>query len=91
MPAPASISTTPRRKVWHQTWIDNQGGGLVLEGGLEGESMVLQSASDSQTVQRIRWTQLEDGRVRQHWETTGDGGKTWTTAFDGYYSRRPVE
>ncbi len=24
------------RKVWHQTWIDNQGGGLFLEGGLRG-------------------------------------------------------
>ena len=80
-----------RRKAWHQTWIDNQGGGLVLEGGLEGESMVLQSAGDSQTVQRIRWTKLEDGRVRQHWESTSDGGKTWATAFDGYYSRRPAE
>ncbi len=24
------------RKVWHQTWIDNQGGALFLEGGLRG-------------------------------------------------------
>jgi hypothetical protein len=31
---------------------------------------------------------LPDGRVRQHWETSKDGGATWTTAFDGYYRRR---
>lgn len=77
-----------RRKVWHQTWIDNQGGGLVLEGGLQGSDMVLQSAESDGQVQRITWTPLPDGRVRQHWQSTADGGKTWTTAFDGIYSRR---
>ena len=75
------------RKVWHQTWIDNQGGALYLEGGLQGKAMVLATVTDPQEVQRITWTPLDDGRVRQHWETTGDGGKTWTTAFDGYYRR----
>jgi hypothetical protein len=76
------------RKVWHQTWIDNQGGGLTLEGGLQGTSMVLQSTTGPINVQRITWTPLPDGRVRQHWESTSDGGKTWTTAFDGTYTRR---
>jgi hypothetical protein len=76
------------RKVWHQTWIDNQGGGLFLEGGLAGESMVLSSTGDTVNVQRITWTPLPDGRVRQHWESTADSGKTWTTQFDGYYSKR---
>ena len=76
------------RKVWHQTWIDNQGGALFLEGRLHGESMVLATVTDAVQVQRITWTPLDDGRIRQHWESTTDGGKTWTTAFDGYYSRR---
>lgn len=76
------------RKVWHQTWIDNQGGALTLEGGLQGTSMVLQSTTDPVNVQRITWTPLDDGRVRQHWESTTDGGKTWTTTFDGTYTRR---
>jgi hypothetical protein len=77
-----------RRKAWHQTWIDNQGGGLVLEGGLQGSDMVLQSVADGLQIQRITWTPLPDGRVRQHWQSTDDGGKSWTTAFDGFYSRR---
>jgi len=33
------------------------------------------------------WTLLEDGRVRQFFELSGDGGKTWTTAFEGFYTR----
>jgi len=77
-----------RRKAWRQTWIDNQGGGLVLEGGLQGSDMVLQSTDDGGQVQRITWTPLADGRVRQHWQSSADGGRTWTTAFDGFYSRR---
>ena len=32
----------PSRKVWHQTWVDNAGTLLLLEGGLRGESMVLE-------------------------------------------------
>jgi len=76
------------RKVWHQTWIDNQGGALYLEGGLEGNAMVLSTTGSKESIQRITWTPLPDGRVRQHWESTADSGKTWTTAFDGYYSKR---
>ncbi len=76
------------KKVWHQTWIDNQGGALYLEGGLQGKAMVLSTTTSPQSVNRITWTPLDDGRVRQHWEATADGGKTWTTVFDGYYSRR---
>jgi hypothetical protein len=76
------------RKLWHQTWIDNQGGALYLEGGLQGNAMVLQTTTDPTDVQRITWTPLPDGRVRQHWESTEDGGRSWTTVFDGYYSRR---
>jgi len=76
------------RKRWHQTWIDNQGGALYLEGGLEGESMVMQTVGDPANVQRITWTPVPGGAVRQHWESTADGGKTWTTAFDGLYTAR---
>ena len=67
---------------WHQTWIDNQGGALYLRGGPIEGGMVLSDSGN-----RITWTSLGDGRVRQHWEATTDGGATWTTAFDGYYAR----
>lgn len=76
------------RKRWHQTWIDNEGQPLYLEGGRQGGSMVLATTGDPRNVERITWTPLPDGRVRQHWESTADGGETWTTVFDGYYSRR---
>lgn len=73
---------------WHQTWIDNQGSPLHLDGGLVDGEMVLRGSAGG-ALQRITWTPLDDGRVRQLWEVSSDGGATWTVAFDGYYSKRP--
>ena len=78
---------------WHQTWIDVGGAPLYLEGGLEGRSMVLFDIRKSRTngidwTQRITWTPLPEGRVRQHWEKSKDGGATWENVFDGLYTPR---
>ncbi|MBP7587055.1 MAG: hypothetical protein KBA72_03835 [Thermoanaerobaculia bacterium] len=77
------------RKVWHQTWVDNQGGLLALEGGMRGASMVLEGKQPGpqggEQTSRITWTPNADGTVRQLWEISTDGGKSWTTAFDGLY------
>jgi hypothetical protein len=79
------------RQSWHQTWVDNQGTLLLLEGGLQGSSMVLRGqvagADGRSTQHRITWTPAADGSVRQHWEST-DGQGRWTTVFDGRYTRR---
>ena len=36
---------------------------------------------------RITWTPRSATEVRQLWETSRDGGATWTTAFDGTYRK----
>lgn len=71
-----------QKQQWHQTWIDNQGAALYLEGALIDQAMVL-----SNDTNRVTWSVQTDGGVRQHWESTSDEGLTWSTAFDGYYSR----
>ena len=77
---------------WHQTWVDNSGLLLRLDGGLVGESMVLEGRSQesggTDRRDRITWTPREDGSVRQVWEQSTDGGQTWTVAFDGRYVKR---
>jgi hypothetical protein len=77
------------RKVWHQTWVDNGGTLLLLEGALRNGSMVLEGQTlDDQgrvTKHRITWTPNADGSVRQHWESTDENGR-FTTAFDGKYT-----
>lgn len=79
------------RKLWHQTWVDNQGTLLQLDGRLEDGVMVLQgpglSASGEKHLHRIRWTPNMDGTVRQHWQVSKDNGETWTDVFDGLYRK----
>lgn len=79
------------RRLWHQTWVDTSGTLLVLEGGLRGESMVLEGQvlgrDGVATRHRITWTPRADGSVRQHWES-GDGDGNWTNVFDGVYTRK---
>ena len=79
--------------VWRQSWIDNQGGSLLLSGNPEGNKMVLSSrplpdGKGGFVINRIIWANLPDGSVRQLWEVSADQGRTWTTAFDGLYKRK---
>jgi hypothetical protein len=76
---------------WTQTWVGSGGGVLRLSGGLQDGKMVL--GDDRVTARgpvkdRITWTPLPDGRVRQTWDISTDGGATWQTTFDGYYAHR---
>jgi hypothetical protein len=77
-------------KAWYQTWIDDQGGALFLKGGLRERRMVLQSdpipaAGGGTAIQRITWTPEAGGGLRQHWESSADDGRTWSSVFDGRY------
>ena len=79
-------------KSWNQLWIDNQGNKLMLKGQFNGESMVLISQpiindTKSIVIHKITWTPLENGDVRQLWESSQDGGNNWQVLFDGKYTK----
>ena len=78
------------RKLWHQTWVDSSGTLVLLEGGLKDGRMQMageMTGADGKRVQdRMTWTPTA-GKVRQHWETSSDGGKTWETVFDAIYTK----
>lgn len=79
-----------RTDSWHQTWVGGRGLVLRLEGGLEDGAMRLEgeiTEGEDTILQRITWTPSPDGSVNQLWETSGDGGNTWSTAFDGTYRK----
>ena len=80
------------RKRWHQTWVDNGGLLLDLNGEFRNGQMVLKGESIDSAgktiLGRITWTPRADGTVRQVWEQSSDGCATWTVAFDGIYSKR---
>lgn len=80
------------RDAWHQTWVDGQGGLLLLEGGWQDGAMVLRGRRPSrqdpevEVLHEIRWEPRKDGRVRQLWRASKDDGGSWQTLFDGLYS-----
>lgn len=86
------------RKIWHQTWMGADGTALFVEGGLNDKGeMVLSNANwpgyvKGTPINRVTWTPSTDGTnvasVRQHWQASKDGGKSWTTVFEGFYTRR---
>lgn len=83
----------PMKQQWTQVWVGDDGLVVQVTGGLQGASMVLQGDAlgpDGKVVkQRAAWTPQSDGRVRQFWEQSTDGGTSWTVAFDGWYRHRP--
>lgn len=82
------------RKQWHQTWMGRDGSALFIAGGLNDRGeMVLSNRNtpyyvEGSPVNRVTWTPNPDGSVRQHWQSSQDGGKTWSDVFDGIYRKR---
>ncbi|GAA0464503.1 hypothetical protein GCM10009096_01240 [Parasphingorhabdus litoris] len=87
-----------QRKIWHQTWMGVDGTALFVAGGLNAKGeMVLSNANwpgyiQGSPINRVTWTPSRDGTevtsVRQHWQSSKDGGKNWTTVFDGLYVKQ---
>ncbi len=86
------------RDVWHQTWVDNSGNLLMLEGGLQDGAMVLSGEGPALTSNdpavkraqhRITWQPNDDGTVTQTWEIGGPDA--WQTIFQGRYERTGTE
>lgn len=72
------------RKTWHQSWVTNRGELLTIEGGLQGDTMVLsgdEMKNKVKTLVRGEW-KPEPGGVRETGVTSTDGGKTWKPWFD---------
>ncbi len=81
-----------KRGLWHQTWVDNTGSLLLLDGELVDGRMVLTGqtpAPDGHGTadHEIAWEALPDGRVLQVWRVSTDGGGSWEEVFRGIYTR----
>jgi ketosteroid isomerase-like protein len=72
------------RKVWHQSWVTNQGQLLVIDGNLHAGEMILSGMDPARGeggLVRGTWTPIAGG-VREVGITSRDGGKTWRPWFD---------
>ena len=77
---------------WVQVWNSAGGTQIQIRGGVGEDGMLLTGkihyVSNGTTADfRGLWTPLPDGRVRQYFEQSDDGGETWSPWFEGFYSR----
>jgi len=77
---------------WVQVWNSAGGSQINIRGGLTKDGMLLRGkihyvANGTTAPFRGLWTLLDDGRVRQFFEQSNDGGKTWQPWFEGFYTR----
>lgn len=75
---------------WHQRWVG--GGGLILHlvGTKRSDEMVLRgtrATPEGEVLDAIAWKPLGNGRVRQEWRVSSDGGASWETVFLGLYEK----
>lgn len=77
---------------WRQVWIANSGGALDFTGEYRDNQMRYEGEArgpnGQKALQRLTFFNLGPDRLRQFWEQSSDGGKTWTVAFDGTYIRK---
>ena len=84
----------PNEKKWHQVWVDDSGTFLNLIGEFRDDQMMLSGqqpgAQGATVTDRITWSLIgnDPDQVRQFWQQSNDGGKTWSVAFDGLYVRK---
>ncbi len=74
---------------WHQTWVDDQGRLLQLDGRLDDGKMVLKGKNPGPNgghiSHEVTWERIDGGRVQQVWKISRDEGDSWNTVFDGIY------
>jgi hypothetical protein len=76
---------------WHQDWVGGDGTILHLHGGIMTGTIVLNGKSTSAkgtVLNRITWTPLPDGKVKQEWAISADDAATWKSTFVGIYEKQ---
>ena len=73
------------RNTWHQSWVNNSGYLLTIDGHLQGNSMILEGVDhmpyDKLRQVRGEWRPDEQGAHEAAWRST-DRGITWVPWFD---------
>lgn len=80
------------KKKWQQYYVGSQGGVFEFEGELKGNIMSFTAETINPNGGKImhifEFHDLPDKTVRQHWQQSTDGGKTWNTVWDSIYKKK---
>lgn len=86
----------PGRDRWRQVWISDTQSiieftGEARDGGIFYTAETINPADGSVTLHKFEFTQIDDGIVRQYWETSTDDGNSWQPIWDGRYERKTAD
>jgi len=88
-----SISVYHRQMgTWRQAWADNQGGYFDFKGRAEGDKRIFQTAvreldDGRQFTQRMVFYDISEDSLTWDWESSEDGGETWSLNWRIHYRR----
>lgn len=82
-----------KTKKWKQAWADNQHGFLYFTGKFEGDKRIFQTEiskdeAGNQNTQRMVFYAIRPDAMTWDWESSKDGGKTWTLNWRIDYLRK---
>ncbi len=79
-----SISVfNPQTNTWHQAWADNQGSYFDFMGEIDEDKKIFRTKGKeledgSTLIQRMVFYNISEDGLTWDWESTKDGGDTWT-------------
>ena len=79
------------RKLWCQTWVDNNGIYLDFTGGFRDGKMILSRdaiVKGEACKQRMVWYNITENEFDWNWERSDDGGETWDIKWQIKYKRK---
>ena len=79
------------RKLWCQTWVDNNGSYLDFTGGFNEGKMILSRDAivrGEGCKQRMVWYNIETDQFDWNWERSDDAGNTWRVQWQIKYKRK---
>jgi hypothetical protein len=82
----------PKISAWQQTWVDNQGGYIVLSGKYNNNEMILSTQpvvtpEGKSFVSRMIFYHIEADSFDWNWESSADN-KTWKLNWKIHYQRK---
>ncbi|HEX5708064.1 MAG TPA: tetratricopeptide repeat protein [Pyrinomonadaceae bacterium] len=82
----------PRRNRWHFRSFDSLGQMIELSGEYSDGALRLTGENIYQdgrrNLDRVTFSQVAPGRVRQLWEQSSDGGENWRVLLDGHFVKK---
>lgn len=76
---------------WYQAWADNQGGYFSFQGKKDGDKRIFQTRVENrngdQVAQRMVFYDITPTGMTWDWESTTDGGATWSLSWRIRYTR----